>query len=473
MAPIDYAIIAAYFAVMIGVGVYFMRRQSGIDEYFVGNRKMGAGHIGLSVVATDVGGGFSIGLGGLGFMMGLAGSWMLFSGLVGAWLTAVVLVPRIKELGDAQGWLTFPQYLEHRYDVRTRVIAAIVSGLAYAAFVGSQILAGATLVEGAFGFDKTTAVVAMSIVVIGYTTLGGLEAVVYTDTIQWAVLLGGLILFGVPFAWMEIGGWEELVAGLPEGHLSLGNIAALTFFSWMLTIVPIWFVANTLYQRIYAARSVASARRAWYMAGLLEWPVLAMLGAVLGMFGRVLFPEIPMEERELALPRLIKEVLPQGVTGVVVAVYLAAIMSTADSCLLASVGHFISDVYQRLIHPDASRERLLGLSRKLTLTVGLVSVSIAFLVPTVIEAILISYKFMSSGLLVPLLFGIFSSRTTSLAAFWSVLVGGGLAVAVEVAVRTGAIEVGDALASGLAVMIAMPASLLVMLALTALRPARR
>ena len=77
MNPIDLTIFCLYLAGMLGVGVYFLRQNQGVDEYDVGGRQMGSFHVGLSVVATDVGGGFSIGLGGLGFAMGLAGSWML------------------------------------------------------------------------------------------------------------------------------------------------------------------------------------------------------------------------------------------------------------------------------------------------------------------------------------------------------------------------------------------------------------
>lgn len=75
---LDLSIFVLYMIAMIGVGIYFMRKNKSNEDYFVGGRNMSAGHIGLSVVATDVGGGFSIGLGGLGFVMGLSGSWMLF-----------------------------------------------------------------------------------------------------------------------------------------------------------------------------------------------------------------------------------------------------------------------------------------------------------------------------------------------------------------------------------------------------------
>src|SRR5690554_2647010 len=83
---------------MLAIGFYFMRRNKDVEDYYVGGRNMSSGHIGLSVVATGVGGGFSIGLGGLGFAIGVAGSWMLFTGLLGAWLSAVFLIPRVFKL---------------------------------------------------------------------------------------------------------------------------------------------------------------------------------------------------------------------------------------------------------------------------------------------------------------------------------------------------------------------------------------
>lgn len=80
---------------MLGVGFFFLRKNSNEEDYYAGGRNLNKWHIGLSVVATDVGGGFSIGLGGLGFTMGLSGSWMLFTGLIGAWMASVLLIPKV------------------------------------------------------------------------------------------------------------------------------------------------------------------------------------------------------------------------------------------------------------------------------------------------------------------------------------------------------------------------------------------
>jgi SSS family solute:Na+ symporter len=424
---IDLVILIVYFVGMLAVGLYFQRRQTGLDEYFVGGRSMSSGHIGLSVVATDVGGGFSIGLGGLGFTMGLSASWLLFTGLVGAWLAAVVLVPRVKTLGSQHRHRSFPDFLAHRFGESTRLIAALVSAVGYAAFTGSQLLAGGKLAAASFDFNLTTAVLVMSVVIVVYTALGGLQAVVYTDTVQWLILFIGLICLGLPLGYQAAGGWSGLRASLPPEYFSLSNVSGLEIATWMVTIIPIWFVAMTLYQRIHAARDVKTARRAWFLAGLLEYPAMAFMGATLGMFARVLYPGA---DSEMGLPLLIRDVLPIGATGLVIAAYFAAIMSTADSCLLASVGNLVDDIIRRHLRLKvlASTRSLLVLSRALTLVVGFGSVTFALCVPRVIDSILLAYSFMVAGLFFPTLGALFWRRVSGIAAFWSIAAGGTLTV---------------------------------------------
>ena len=428
MHVLDITVIAVYMLGVLAVGFYFLRRQGSTDEYFVGDRAMGAGHIGLSVVATDVGGGFSIGLGGLGFTMGISASWLLFTGLIGAWLAAVVLIPRVKELGDRHGWQTYPQFLEDRYDGACRTAAALVSAVGYAGFVGGQILAGAKVASATFGLGLQASVWLTAAVVILYTASGGLQAVVYTDTVQWMVLLVGLVV-ATPFALDAAGGIEGLRAGLPAAHLTLSNVTVTQLATWMLTIVPIWFVGMTLYQRIYATRDVATARRAWFMAGLLEWPLMAFLGAGLGMMARVVHPTA---DAEMGLPMLLHSSLPVGISGLVIAAYFSAIMSTADSCLLASVGNIVGDFYVRHLRPDAPAKTVLRLSRTLTLAVGLVSVLVASTLPQVLDAVLLSYAFMVSGLFAPTVAALLARRPAGRSALAGMLAGGCAAVALNI-----------------------------------------
>jgi solute:Na+ symporter, SSS family len=385
---IDLLIFIVYMIAMLGIGFYFMKRNKSTDDYYVGGRKMGAGHIGLSVVATDVGGGFSIGLGGLGFAIGISGSWMLFTGLVGAWLSGVFLVPLAYRLGLKYRFHTFPQMLEFFYDKRVAMIAGIISGIGYIGFSSSQILAGAKLASATFvDLNLNHALILMGVIAVIYTVMGGLKAVIYTDTVQWIILIAGLVFIGIPVSGHAVGGWTEIKAVLPDEFLKFNNFEWQRAVKWMVTIVPIWFVGMTLYQRIYAAKDAKTAKKAWFIAGVFEYPFMAFMGVLLGMFAKVAFENGMFQQwgyafgaevdAEMGLPILLRNTLPIGLMGLMMSAYFSAIMSTADSCLMAASGNLLSDIGLKLYKRKISNARMLRVSQMLTLLVGVLAIIIA------------------------------------------------------------------------------------------------
>lgn len=436
MHPIDLVVFAAYFAGMLGVGLYFFRKNKDTNDYYVGGRSMGSWHIGLSVVATDVGGGFSIGLGGLGFLMGLSGSWMLFTGLIGAWLSAVFLIPKVNRLAHQVNLFTFPQLFKRFFDGRVALLAGIISAIGYLGFTSSQILAGAKLAAATFvDLDLNTALILMGVIAVVYTVAGGLKAVIYTDTIQWILLMGGLIFIGIPMGYAAVGGYEGIRDVLPREFLSLSNVSWVQLLNWGITILPIWFVGMTLYQRIYACRDEKTAQKAWYIAGLFEYPVMAFMGVLLGLFARVGaeqgmfdalgYGDVNSLDAEMGLPLLLRTVLPVGLMGLMLSAYFSAIMSTADSCLMAASGNVVTDIIAVLFRIPDHDNRLLRLSQIVTLFIGAGALLIAMQMQNVLELMLLSYAFMVSGLFVPVLGALYWKRSTPLAAFWAMLLGGG------------------------------------------------
>jgi SSS family solute:Na+ symporter len=430
MTILDYLIFAAYMSGVLAIGFFHFRRNKSTEDYYVGGRSIKAHHVGLSIVATDVGGGFSIGLGGVGFLMGLSGSWLLFTGLAGAWISAVFVIPRIKAIDSDHGMFTYPDFLRFRYNGKVALLAALISGLGYLGFTGAQILAGAKLASATmitrapFGMEPLQfSLYVIAVVTILYTVIGGIKAVIYTDTVQWIILLAGLIFVTVPVTLFKIGGWTKLRSSLPPEFFSLGNIDAVTFINWMVTIIPIWIIAMTLYQRMYACKNEREAKKAWYIAGIFEYPVMAFTGVFLGMCARVVFPEA---DSEMAMPMLIREMLPAGVTGIVIASYFSAIMSTADSCLMASSGNIVKDVLERYLFIDISRKQSIRLSMLATLVIGILAVLMASSFTRVLDAILYAYSFMVSGLFIPTLGAYFWKRSSSAGAFSGMLSGGSL-----------------------------------------------
>ncbi len=435
MSGLDYGIFGIYMVGILAIGYWHCRRNKSEEDYYVGSRKIPPVALGLSIVATDVGGGFSIGLGGVGFLMGLSGSWLLFTGLVGAWLTAVFVIPRIKGPDLERKMLTYPDFLRYRYDNRVALVAAIVSAIGYLMFTGSQIRAGAALAsetifrQAPFGWDPFVfSLYAMAFIVVVYTVMGGIKAVIYTDFAQWLVLLFGLIALALPLALRAVGGWGAFRAALPREFFSLRNIEPATFMNWMVAILPIWLIGMTLYQRMYACKGVREGRKAWYIAGVFEYPIMAFTGVLLGMCARVLYPELVEVEggHELGLPRLINEVLPIGVTGIVIAAYFSAIMSTADSCLVASSGNIVGDFLKRHVLKNASPRALVLWSQAVTLLLGILAIAYAVRFGTVMEGVLDAYGFMVAGLFVPTLGAFFWRRSSAVGALLGILIGGGV-----------------------------------------------
>jgi solute:Na+ symporter, SSS family len=432
---LDIAIFAIYVILVFLVGLYFYRKNKTSDDYYVAGRNVSSWHIGLSVVATDVGGGFSIGLGGLGFTMGLSGSWLLFTGLIGAWMAAVLLIPKVFALPGIKKLTTLPQIFEFFYGKRVAILAGIITTIGYLGFTSSQIIAGAKLASGTFTeLSFTHAVLVMGIVAVGYTILGGLKAVIYTDTIQWIILMAGLLFVGVPFSYEAIGGWEAIKQVVSEEHLSLTNVGWKQLLNWSITIIPIWFVGMTLYQRMFASKGEKQAKKAWFIAGLFEWPLMAFLGVILGLFARVAYEQGVFEvvgfaagtsmDPELGLPVLLRTVLPHGLMGLVLAAYFSAVMSTADSCLMACSGSFLTDILRFKTEDGDMSSKSLKASQVATLALGIISLVIALSLENVLEAMLFSYAFMVSGLLVPIVGAFYWKKSTKTGAFLAMLGGG-------------------------------------------------
>lgn len=444
MSFIDICIFVVYFVIMLGVGVYFFKKNKNVEDYYVGGRSLGSWHIGLSVVATDVGGGFSIGLGGLGFTIGLAGSWMLFTGLIGAWLSAIFLIPIISKISTKHKFFTLPQIFEHFYNSKVALIAGIISAIGYIGFTSSQLLAGAKLASATFvEIDLVTALIIMGVIAVVYTGIGGLKAVIYTDTIQWIILMSGLIFIGIPIAYTAIGGFDAIRATIGGEFLSFTNISWQQIVNWGVTIIPIWFVGMTLYQRIFASRSEKEAKKAWFIAGLFEWPIMAFMGVTLGLFARVafengMFAELgyaagSVMDAEMGLPVLLNTVLPVGLLGIMLSAYFSAILSTADSCLMAASGNVQTDILGKLFKFKNDTKSHLRSSQFITLGIGILALLLASVMTNVLELMLYSYAFMVSGLFVPILVALYGSKPNPNAAIAAMILGGSTTVSLVIA----------------------------------------
>ncbi len=433
---IDLLLMVLYFAVVLWIGYSTRCKEqegSASESFLAADRNMNLFHTTGSTAATDIGGGFSIAMGGLGFSLGISGSWMIAISGLSIILASFLMVPKVKRWADRAKGLTTGDLFEQRFNRRTGVVAAVLVGLSWFAFVGGQVIAGGKLLQATLQMNLTMAIIVAGGIILAYTMMGGLKAVIYTDVFQMIVLLVGIVFIMVPLGLHRVGGWSAMVehfSARPETTemISWSAVGWKKLVGWFLSIFPMWFIAITGMQRVIAARDEQTARRAFLLTGVpLEWPLFAIGTTLVGMFARMLSPGL--QDAELATPTMIMTLLPVGLTGVVIAAYVAAIMSTADSCLIGPVAIFTNDIYRKLIRPGATDAQLVRVARIATLVMGVLAIITAYLVPHVLKLILYAYTFGSAGIFAPTLGLLFWRGTTAAGALWSILAGGSTAVA--------------------------------------------
>ncbi|MEX0708008.1 MAG: sodium:solute symporter family protein [Woeseia sp.] len=433
---LDLAAIVIYFSILIWIGIRVARdgRGEGESESFLAaDRNMNLVQSTSTTAATDLGGGFSIAMGGLGFTLGISGSWLIAISGLSVVMVSFLMVPRVKRWADKVRGLTTGDLFEARFDRRTGLLAALVIGLAWFTFVGGQIIAGGKLLQVTLDLNLTFAVVLSGAVILAYTAMGGLKAVIYTDVFQMFVLMIGIIFIAVPIGMYKVGGWDGMVehftaSPATASMVRLDAVGWKQALGWFFAIFPVWFISIAAMQRIVAARDEKTARRAFLLTGVpIEWPLFAIGSTLIGMLARMLLPDLT--DAELATPSIIMHLLPAGLAGVVIAAYIAAVMSSADSALIGPVAIFTNDVYRKQINPDASEARLVQVARVATLVLGVLAIAMAYLVPNVLDLILYAYTFGAAGIFFPMLGLLFWRGTTAKGAFWSMVGGGTSAVA--------------------------------------------
>jgi len=432
---LDYMAMLAYFLVLIWIGVSVVRSRSEknkYDSFLAADRNMNLLQTTSSAAATDIGGGFSIAMGGLGFTLGVSGSWMIAVSGLSIVMVSFLMVPKVKRWSDRVKGLTTGDLFAARFDRKTGTLAAVVIGLSWFTFVGGQIIAGGKLLQVTLNMNLTVAVLVSGAVILAYTTMGGLKAVIYTDVFQMLVLMIGIVFIAVPIGLIEVGGWSAMAQQFSSSDstkhlLDWSAVGWRQMLGWFFAIFPVWFISIAAMQRIVAARDVKTAQRGFFLTGIpIEWPLFAIGSTMIGLFARYLIPDLT--DPELATPMIIMQLLPAGIAGLVIAAYIAAVMSSADSCLMGPVAIFTNDIYKRYIKPNSSELHLVRVARYATLILGILAIVTAYLIPNVLDLILYAYTFGSAGIFFPMLGLLFWKKTTAKGAFWSMLLGGSSAV---------------------------------------------
>jgi SSS family solute:Na+ symporter len=372
----DSAFVAAYVLALVALGAWTSRRQAHPEDYFLASRGSRWPAIGLAMLASNISSTALIGLAGAAYATGISVYDYEWSAAVVLVFFCVFLLPFVL----ASRVYTMPEFLEHRYDARARLYFAVLT-----LFLNVMVDAAAALYSGSLVihvlFRDTPLWVIVGVLAGGaglYTVLGGLRAVIYTETIQAVLLFAGATVIAVA-AFSHAGGWHAVMSGVPPSALSLIRPIGDPGVPWpgLLFGIPAlgfyyWCTNQFIVQRVLSARTLEHGRAGALFAGALKLPVLFLM-VLPGTCALLLFPHLP--RADLVYPALMFGLLPTGLLGLVAASFAAAAMASVASTLNSASALITMDIIRRTA-PSLSDLQVVRIGR--LCTAGLLLVALVW-----------------------------------------------------------------------------------------------
>lgn len=406
MTPLDWALLAGYFALLIVIGLQTMKRIKNPDDFAVaGNRIVWPVFFG-SLAAAFLGGGASIGVAGATMRDGYVYMFAFCAFGIQTVLVGLFIAPRLKNYRGAH---TLGDVMDEHYGRAARVVTGILSLALCAGILGAQALAIGTVVNATLDVPTGPAVIIGMGIVVLYSSFGGAWAVIQTDMLQF-VFLGVFLPVALLIGLQAVGGPASLLSQVPSDHLTLlGDYTPLKFLTLFVALLLGETLVPPYAQRTFSTPDSRHAKIGYTMAGFFSF-CFYFTSASIGLIALVLYPDIKTDE---ALPTVVMQLMPIGILGLVIAALLAVVMSTASSYLNSTAVVLTKDVYQPMRTEPLPPKRRLAVERATSVIVGAAATTFALSVPSIVDALLYSYALWAPTIIVPLfgavLFGIRSA----------------------------------------------------------------
>jgi len=420
----------AYLIALMGIGIYFCRKNKDIEDYLLGGRSMGAWVTALSAQASDMSGWLLMGLPGAIYLAGLSGAWIAIGLFIGTILNWRFVSGRLRIYTQKTQAITLPGFFAERFADPTgllRIISAIIILIFFTIYSSSGLVATGRLFESTFDVSYHAAVIVGGIIIVAYTFLGGFMAVCWTDLFQGLLMVLSLVI--VPaLALHKIGGTPAISQAMAVKDLSMSLIPDTSSVSMLGILSTLawglgYFGQPHILARFMSAQSLPKLRRSMWIA--IIWVFVSLVGAVvIGLVGIGLFDNLGDREEEKVFIYMIKEVTGPWLGGVMLAAILSAIMSTIDSQLLVSSSALTEDFYQKIIKRSAGTREVMLVGRLCVIVISVVALVLA-LNPqdTILEIVAYAWGGFGAAFGPLVLFALFSRRTTWQAALLGMIVG--------------------------------------------------
>jgi SSS family solute:Na+ symporter len=469
LTSVDYAVMAIYFAAVLGVGWILRRVMRTSTDFFLSGRSLPAWITGIAFISANLGAQEVIGMGASGAKYGIATSHFYWVGAIPAMVFVGLFMMPFYYGSRAR---SVPEYLRLRFDEKTRTLNAVSFAAMTIFSSGVSMYAMGKLFNLLLGWSFDVSIMVSAVIVLSYVLLGGLTSAIYNEVLQFF-----LIVFGfVPLVWLgltAVGGWEGLTSRLaevstarglpPDAYTSawsnMGNAAQNPVgVEWFGLVMGLGFVLSFGYwctdflvvQRAMAADSMTAARRTPLIAAVpkMLFPFLVILPGMIalaligdgGSAGQGLIPAkltadgAPLLDAtgrmvldyDLATPMMLVHLFPSGMLGLGLTALLASFMSGMAGNVTAFNTVWTYDIYQSHIRRGASDAHYLQMGRIATVGGILLSVAAAYLASTfnnIMDLLQLVFAFVNAPLFATFALGMFWRRTTGHGAFTGLLAG--------------------------------------------------
>jgi SSS family solute:Na+ symporter len=394
-------ILIIYLMFCMGLGLYAKTKTYSSADFFLAARKMPVWMASLTIAATLIGSGVTVGVGELGYSIGISG--VLYPTILGLCLFLSMLIAAARFRRSEK--YTIPEMLEDYYGPSARVMVAIIGMIIFIPPTAAQFLVAGIILSAMTGLSQGVGISIAAFIIITYVVIGGMWAIGYTDAFQMIVIYMGLFLLAI-VSIVEYGSYRTILSNLPNEYSSWTAIGPIRFTAYLGVLFMFGFISQAWIQKSASVETPSKAAWSGIIAGLLIFPI-GFLAVFAGLVARVTLPDI---DPTMAIPRVMLTVFPPVVGGIFLAAVIAACMSCSDSWIHSSATMFVRDIYQRYIDPNASDRKIFGLSMGVCFIYGLIAWILALLAQQ--EIIMLVLLFIAPGALFigPLLAAWFSPR---------------------------------------------------------------
>jgi len=463
LGPLDLAVIAIYFIMVIWIGFYLKSKANTSEEFFMAGREMTAWIAGLSFVSANLGSLELMGWAGSTYQYGiLAAHWYWIGAIPAMLFLGMVMMPFYYVCKTH----SVPGYLKLRYGPGASIVSAFSFAFMTVLMSGVNMFAMAEVMKVVLGWDMNFSIIVSSLAVAAYVALGGLRSAIFNEVLQFVLIWGGALL--VPILGLtETGGWTGLKARIAHNiatgliapgdytHMwrSLGHFAdnpmgihwtGIVFGLGFAISFGYWTTDFLVVQRVLSAKNLRAARMAPVLGSFFKMavPFIVILPGLLGLVvlqnpdGSLMHlvgeevvkanPGANMHSYNEVLPLMMVRYCSPGLLGLGITALIAGFMSGMAGNVSAFSAVWTYDIYQPLINKHAKDEHYVAVGRWATILGVIISIGTAYLVMNskgIMDYVQALFSFFISPLLGVVLMGMFWKRATKAGGFWGLLIG--------------------------------------------------